>query len=173
MKRILVALIATAVAGGGARAAELAYTVRPTEVKAKPFSDASTITSLAERSKVDVLQRQSSWIQVKSDRTTGWVKMLSLRFDQFGAGARPGGAASDLGVLFNVASTGSGGSTATTGVKGISEEALRNPQSNPAALRQMNDLRASSADVQAFAKSGKLAARQMPYVAAPATGAKP
>ena len=163
MKRTIVALACAAVAGG-AFSAELAYTVRPTEMKAKPFSDASTITKLAESSKVDVLARQASWIQVKADGNNGWVKMLSLRFDQPPAGST---ASSNVGVLFNIAATGKGGSTATTGVRGINEEALKNPTPNPTALREVNELKVSAAEVQAFAKAGKLSPKNMDYVAKP------
>ena len=171
MKRVIAVLMATGVLGGGALAAELAYTVRPTEVKAKPFTDASTLASLGESSKVDVLQRQASWMQVKSDRTTGWVKMLSLRFDQLGSAPKQGGANSNLAVLFNIASTGSGGSTPTTGVKGISEEALKNPRANPTQLKQMNELQVTSAEVDSFARVGKLSAKTMGYLPAPAPAA--
>ena len=168
MKRVI-AVLMVAAAGGGAFAAELAYTVRPTEVKAKPFIDASTLASLGESSKVDVLQRQASWIQVKADSATGWVKMLSLRFDQLGSAPKAGGANSNLAVLYNIASTGSGGSTPTTGVKGISEEALKNPRANPTQLKQMNDLQIASPEVETFARAGKLSAKTMAYLPAPAT----
>jgi hypothetical protein len=162
-------LVAGGMLCGGASAAELAYTVRPTEVKAKPFTDASTLASLAAASKVDVLTRQASWIQVKSDAATGWVKMLSLRFDQLGTSAKP--ANNNLAVMFNIASTGSGGSTTATGVKGISEEALKNPRPNPAALKQVNEVQVSKADAEAFAKAGKLDGKEVAYLAEP-QGAK-
>jgi len=73
-----------------------------------------------------------------------------------------------LGTLFNVASTGSSGSTTTTGVRGLSEEKLRNPQPNPQALQQLGDLAVSKAEAQQFAKSGRLSAAQMDYLPAPA-----
>jgi hypothetical protein len=100
-------------------------------LKSKPFADAETVANLAEKSGVEVLARQGSWNQVKANGATGWVKMLSLRF---GDGAQKKAGDSGLGALFNVASTGSSGSTTTTGVRGLSEEKLRNPQPNPKAL---------------------------------------
>ncbi|MES2126251.1 MAG: hypothetical protein V4463_03180 [Pseudomonadota bacterium] len=172
MKHIVVACMAAGALGGGAAAAELAYTVRPTELKAKPFTDASTLSSLAEAAKVDVLGRQASWIQVKSDKSTGWVKMLSLRFDQMGA-APSKGMNSNLNVIFNIAQTGSGGSTPTTGVKGVSEEAFKNPHANPAALAQMNEMTVSQADALAFAKAGKLGQKSMDYLPKPVVPATP
>ena len=173
MKKIITACAAMLLAASGAGAFETAYTVRPTELKAKPFSDAATLARLGQGSAVDVMERQASWLQVKSPAATsnGWVKMLSVRFDQAGASPRAGATNSNLGVLFNIAQTGSGGSVATTGVKGISEEALRNPQPNPAGLQQMQAQEVSVADARGFAKAGKLSSATMAYVAA--SGGKP
>lgn len=146
---------------------EPAYTVRPTELKAKPFTDAATLARLAQSAPVDVMERQASWMQIRAAGTTGWVKMLSVRFDQISSASRAGPTNSNLGVLFNIAQTGSGGSVATTGVKGINEEALRNPHPNPAALQQMHTQDTSAAEAESFARSGKLARAPMGYVAAP------
>ena len=141
----------------------------PGQAESEAAINLRRLASLAAASKVDVLNRQASWIQVKSDSATGWVKMLSLRFDQMGATAKP--ANNNLAVMFNIASTGSGGSTPTTGVKGISEEALKNPRPNPAALKQVNEVQVSKAEVAAFAKAGKLDNKEMAYLA-PAEGAR-
>lgn len=148
----------------GAGAADTAYMVRPTELKAKPFSDAATLAKLAQSSQVNVMERQASWLQVKTPAATGWVKLLSVRYDQITASTRSGATNSNLGVLFNIAQTGSGGSVATTGVKGINEEALRHPQPNPAALQQMQSLDTSAADARSFAKAGRLNSSTVAYL---------
>ncbi len=168
MKKSIAACTGMLIAIGSAHGAELAYTVRPTEMKAKPFTDAATLAKLAGNSRVDVLQRQSSWLQVKAEANTGWVKMLSLRFDQMGSAPKAGAGSSNLGTLFNIVQTGSGGSTASTGVKGLKiEEGLRNPRPNPDALRQMEELEVPDAELKAFAKAGKLNPSTLAYVAAP------
>jgi hypothetical protein len=144
-----------------AHAGETAYTVRTTEVKAKPFSDADTLSSLPEKSKVEVLERKSSWLRVKSDNATGWVKMLSLRF---GDAAQKKSGDSGLGALFNVAATGGSGSTVSTGVRGLSEENLKNPHPNPQAMKELQRYATGKKGAQNFAKSGKLAMRQIDYL---------
>jgi hypothetical protein len=144
-----------------AHSAETAYTVRTTEVKAKPFSDADTLSSLPEKSKVEVLERKSSWLRVKSDNATGWVKMLSLRF---GDAAQKKSGDSGLGALFNVAATGGSGSTVSTGVRGLSEENLKNPHPNPQAMKELQRYATGKKEAQNFAKSGKLAMRQIDYL---------
>ena len=62
---LLLGCVPAAWAGG------YAYTIRSTELKAKPYSDAQTLATLAPRSKVEVLARQSGWTQVKSVSFSG------------------------------------------------------------------------------------------------------
>ena len=68
----------------GACAGEMAHTIRATDMKAKPYGDALTLTTLLPRIKLEVLKRQSSWTQVKLGKTIGWVKMLSLQRNIYG-----------------------------------------------------------------------------------------
>ncbi|OGS99245.1 MAG: hypothetical protein A3F73_06355 [Gallionellales bacterium RIFCSPLOWO2_12_FULL_59_22] len=143
-----------------------AHTVRPTEVKAKPFADAATLSSLPENSPVEVLARKSGWMQIRHDNTNGWVKMLNLRLGNAAAQKKSGD--SGLGKLFNVAATGASGSTVSTGVRGLSEENLRNPNPNPQALAELQHYAASEAEAQKFGESGKLATQRIDYLPAPA-----
>jgi hypothetical protein len=132
-------------------------------MKAKPFTDAETVATLAERSRVDVLNRQTSWIEVKSDARTGWVRMLSLRFEQPATAAR---ANASSNPFLSALGKGSGGSVATTGVRGLKEEQLTNPQPNPAALQQMQAHAAAAGDPEAFADRAGLQSQPLDYVGA-------
>ena len=151
-----------------AQAGEIAYTVRATELKAKPYADAATLLSLAEHGKVEIVARQASWMQVKADGATGWVKMLSLRLGNGEAAKKNGD--SGLGALFNVAATGSSGSTVTTGVRGLSEEKLKNARPNPQALEVMKGYAVSEQAAIGFAKAGKLESQHMDYLPPPGRG---
>jgi hypothetical protein len=161
MKKIWVSVLW--VCCGMAHAAETAYLVRATELKAKPFVDAVTLATLEEQSKVDVLTRQASWMQIKAAAGTGWVKMLSLRMGNPGAQPAKSGD-SGLGKLFNLATTGSSGSTVTTGVRGLSEEKLKNAQPNPEAFKAMQGYAAQKDEAQKFAKAGQLKAEKLDYL---------
>ena len=151
-----------------AQADETAYTVRATELKAKPFADSATLSSLPEHSKVDVMERQASWMQIKADGATGWVKMLSLRFSDEGTQKKTGN--SGLGALFNVASTGKSGSTTTTGVRGLSEEKLKAAHPDSQALKTMQGYAASKENAVGFARAGKLEEQSMDYPPPPKKG---
>jgi len=161
MKRLIAGCLAFGLCAS-AWAAEEAYTIRATELKVKPYSDAQTLATLPARSKVTVLQRRSSWNQVKSGETTGWVKMLSL---QLARGATDRRADNGLRSLFSVARSGGSGATVTTGVRGLSEEQLKNAQPDPGALRELERYLASRRDAQRFAAQGKLQAQRVDYLA--------
>lgn len=160
--RAWIAFFAALLFVSSAGAAEEAYTLRQTELKAKPYGDAQALLTLPERSKVLVLKRRASWTQVKSGKTTGWVKMLSL---QLVRGTTQRRADNGLRSLFNVAQTGRGGSTVTTGVRGLSEEQLKNAKPNPQALEDAQGFAASKADAERFAAAGKLKAQHVDYLA--------
>lgn len=142
-------------------AGESAYTIRSTELKAKPYTDAPTLTSLPPRSRVEVLGRQASWTHVKSTSFNGWVKMLNLRFDANGQSRRGD---NGLSALFNVASTGRSNSTVTTGIRGLSEEQLKNTKPNPQALQAAKRYAVSRSDAERFAAQGKLHAQSVDYL---------
>lgn len=152
---LLLGLAPAAWAGG------YAYTIRPTELKAKPFSDAQTLTTLLPRARVEVLGRQASWTQVKIDARTGWVKMLSLQLEKSGQSKR---ADNGLSALFNVAATGSSGSTVTTGIRGLSEEQLKNTKPDPQALQAAKRYAVDRTDAQRYAEEGKLSAQSVGYL---------
>ena len=80
----IAALLASCLAG-----AEPATLLRPTELKKEPASDAPTVAPLAEKAKVDVLERKGGWTRVKTESgAEGWVKMLVLRYTGSGPSQR-------------------------------------------------------------------------------------
>lgn len=145
-----------------AHAGDPAYAVRDIELKARPFSDAETLSQIAVNTRVEIMQRRSSWMQVRVAGKTGWVKMLSLRLSE--ASGQKRGGDSGLAALFNLASTGSSGATVTTGVRGLSEEQLKNTHGNPQELKQAQAYAVSQAEARKFAQAGNLTARHMDYL---------
>jgi hypothetical protein len=166
----LAACLALAAAPALARSAhaatlsKAAYTVRPTDIKSSPHTDARTLHSLPTNARVEIVGRRGGWNKIKADGTTGWVKMLSLRL----AESPSGGGDNGFRTLFNVASQGGSGSTSTTGVRGLSEEKLNNPHPNPQELERMHKLEVGKAEAQRFAQAGHLKPEQMDYLPAPA-----
>ena len=135
--RYLYALILYASFAAPVYAWQVAYTVRSTEIKQLPFSDAATVATLGEKASVNVMSRQGGWVKINSGKGNGWVRMLSLRGDST---AKKSG---DTGLqsLINVGRSGSSGITMTTGIRGLSEEDLKNAHPNPGEFEKLKRLR--------------------------------
>lgn len=142
-------------------AAEPASVVRATELKASPATDAAAVAPLAEREKVDALERKGGWVRVKAGSgAEGWVRMLTLRYS--GAGEEKRG---DLGIvqLVNVARTGTSGTQVATGVRGLDAEQLANAKPNAAELERLHGYAATSEAAAGFASQGGLKAQRVDY----------
>jgi uncharacterized protein YraI len=150
-----------------AASAETAQVGKNDSLREKPFADAKVLTPLTAGQKVDILKREGAWYQVKAAGKTGWVRMLSVR--------RTGQAAAvSAGSLSQVASgrAGTGKIVATTGVRGLSEETLRQATFSEGAVAAAEKYRVSAAEADRFAREGGLSRRQVPALAVPAAPAK-
>jgi hypothetical protein len=146
-----------------AHAAETGYTLRATEVKDKPFTDAATVATLPEKTVVEIVTRQGGWMQVKSrDAKAGWVRLLSVRLGSPDAKPQSGGnLLSALGVGARPRTTAN--ATVTTGVRGFSEEDLANAKPNPAEVEKMKGYSVTADAAGEFARAGKLTAQDVAY----------
>ncbi len=141
---------------------ENASLVRETELKRKPFSDATTVTTLPQSLDIHVLSRQSSWLQIRAQEQIGWVKMFSVRFT--GHTESTSDSFSGTKELFNLITTGSSGSTVTTASRGLDENKFSDPTPNPDAFATMQSLAVSKTEAQAFAKEQNLREQQQDYL---------
>lgn len=143
-----------------ASAGQTAYTVRSTEIKQQPFSDAATVARLNENAGVSIVTRQGGWVRITSKAGSGWVRMLSLRSSS--TATRRGD--SGLQSLFNVGRSGSSGITVATGVRGLSEEDLKNAQPDPRELEKLQNYAVNKAGAEKFARDAKLKPRKLDYL---------
>jgi len=144
-------------------AADPGKTIIAAELKQEPFSDASTISRLEANTELDVLTRQGGWMRVKAEAGEGWLKMTSIRLGVAVAAKGDSG----LGSLAKMALTGRSGNTgvtATTGIRGLSPEELKNATPNPEAVKQLDQYASSKTKTQAFASAGKLQAQSVEYL---------
>jgi hypothetical protein len=143
---------------------ETGSTLRAADLKAKPFLDADTVVKLPERAEVQILTRQGAWMQVKTkDNKTGYIRLLQVRLnasDSALAAARP---PSDRSVAVASPLPGPTAATATTGVRGFSEEDLKASKPNKAEYDKMKGLAATPDQAIALATAGQLVARTVPY----------
>lgn len=151
-----------------AQAQSQASVVRNTDLKAQPFTDAETIKSLAANQKIDIISRKASWTEVRAEGSTGWLKMLSLRFESNVSGSPANSAGSGVKTLLNIATTGTSGSTATTSVRGLRKADFANPSTPDLdAMEKMKGFAVSKPDASQFALAEKLQEQEQAYVKAP------
>ena len=158
MRSLLVLLVALLVSPL-AWAQEQAFANRSTEVKDRAALDARTLGELREGTEVKVVQRAGGWARVEGGGMNGWVRVFHLRFPATTQAASSSG----FGSFFSSAAGAIGGrertkttTIATTGIRGLSPEDLKNANPDPAALRQMQSYRADKPAAERFAREGKL-----------------
>ncbi len=158
--KYLYALVLYASLTAPAYAWQVAYTVRSTEIKQLPYSDATTIGTLGEKASVNVMSRQGGWVKINSGKGNGWVRMLSLRGDSTAKQSGDSG----LQSMINVGRSGSSGITMTTGIRGLSEEDLKNAHPNPGEFNKLQNYAANKAKAEKFARDAKLKTQQLDYL---------
>ncbi len=145
-----------------AMAGESGTALKADAIRKEPYGDAKTVGTLATGDKVDILKKSGGWLQVKSAKGNGWVRMLSIRKGEARKGS--GEAAGLLGLASGRAGTGK--VVATTGIRGLNEEDLRAAKFNEQEVQLAESYAVKKSDAQKFAKQGKLAARPFDYLPA-------
>lgn len=156
----LAGLLFTLLVATSAFAQEAAFTNRATELKDRGAADARTVANLSEGASVKVLERGGGgWTRIDSGGQQGWVRVFHLRFPAVAqAGTDSGGGLGNLTAALGFGRDRSKGATvATTGVRGLSPEDLKNASPDNAALAKLHSYRADNAAAERFARDGKLA----------------
>jgi len=142
-------------------AQEQAFTNRSTELRDRGAADARVVASLPENTAVKVLARGGGWTRVEANGQSGWVSVFALRFPatvETGSSSAGGSALSGITSLFGGGRSADKPATiATTGIRGLSPEDLKNASPDNAALAKMQGYRADKPAAERFAREGKLA----------------
>lgn len=140
-------------------AAEKGSALKSDVVRMEPFSDAKKTGNIARGENLEITATKGAWVKIKTAKANGWVRLLSVK---------RGRAASDsqLKGVLDVASgrAGTGKVVATTGVRGLSEEDLRNAKFNEAEVKKLESYTQTFAQGSLFAKSGGLKAITLSYL---------
>jgi uncharacterized protein YraI len=165
MRLSVILLIAGLLAAAGAQGAETGTALKTDEIKAEPFRDAKSIGSIAKGDAVEIVAKQSGWLQIKVRGKQGWVRMLSVRRGE--AGKQD--AAKEAGSIAGLATgrTGTGQVVSTTGVRGLGEEDLKEAKYSEEEIRKAESYRVSAQVAQEFAQAGKLSPRQVAFLPEP------
>lgn len=141
--------------------AEPAMIMRSSEFRAKPLIDAPVLKTLSEGDTVDLIGNEGGWSRIKTpDGKIGFVRLLNIR----PISASNNNALGGVDKLGNVVRTGSTGSVATTGVKGISKDDIAQSTPNPEEVKKMEAYASTEADARKAAKVAKLTAQSVPFL---------
>jgi len=154
----IAAFLAATFLAAAAWAQEQAFTSRSTELKDLGSPSGRTIATLPENTPVKVIARGGGWTKVDANGQQGWVNVFHLRFaatveKSSSGGGFLGGLSGMLGGNRQAQST----TIATTGIRGLSPEDLKNASPNPEALAKAESYRADKPAAERFARDGKLA----------------
>ena len=154
---LLAALFIGPTANIHALAGDAATAIKMDSLRAEPFADAKSVGSLAKNESVEILAKKGAWLQVKSKKSTGWVRLLSVKR---GAASNSGSGLSDIAS----GRTGTGKVVSTTGIRGLSAEELKAAKFNEDEMKKMEGYQTSSSDAQSYAAAGGLSANKMAYL---------
>jgi len=156
---LLLALLATAAV---AMAAETGTALKADSLRAEPYADAKTSGNLSRGDKLEILAKQGAWLKVKTTKTSGWVRLLSVKRDSAGGNQAAG--------VLNLATgrAGTGQVVATTGVRGLSEEDLKAAKFNETEVKMLESYTQTAEQGQKFASGGGLKTVKLGYLPAPA-----
>jgi hypothetical protein len=164
MKRFLISVAALVFAGAAASALAAQGTVlRNEKLYSKPSAASTVAGNVARGASVNILAKQGGWLRVTSGRTTGWIRLLSVRA---GAGGLGG---AGLGDVVGAATTRSDPSrvVAVAGLRGLNDEDLKQARFNGDELARLDTWGATAAQARSFASRSGLAAVSVPDLPKP------
>jgi hypothetical protein len=138
-------------------AAEPAQISRNDNLRLKPFADAKVVAPLKSGQSVDIQKREGAWYLLKVGKLSGYAPMLSVRRTATAAGASAGSLAQ---TASGRAATGK--VVATTGVRGLGEENLKEAAFSEAAIAAAEKYRVTAPAAAQFAQAGGLKSRNIP-----------
>jgi hypothetical protein len=164
MKALILGL-ALAMASLGALAQEQAFTNRGTDLKEAASPDSKTVASLPDKTPVKVVSRAGAWTRVDAGGKQGYVRVFHLRFPATveGASSGAGSTFAGLGAALGIGRGDQKANLATTGIRGLSPEDLKNASPNAEALAKAHSFRSDKPAAERFARDGKLAPVSVDY----------
>jgi len=127
--------------------------VRKSNLHEQPKPTSTIKSTLSAESNIQITQRHRAWYNVKSSPSMdGWVKMLNVRFVD---GVKREGQIGVEGVFENMV-TRQLLPTASTGVRGFDEAALKKATANKEEVKKLHNLKVNREAVSQFASEASL-----------------
>lgn len=153
---MLMALLLTA----PALASETATVVRATQLTAAPYTDSESHGVLRGEQRVEIMERQGGWYRVATDDgRRGWLRMSSVRLGEAEKAEAGSGFWSSLFSFTGRSQTRT--ASATTGIRGLSEDEIHNAIPDQAAVARLGTFAADDAQARSFASEIGLAQHEV------------
>jgi hypothetical protein len=137
--------------------------LRAEKLYSQPAATSKVTASVAKGAQVEILAKRGGWLQVKSGKSTGWMRLLSVRA---GAGGLGG---AGVGDVVGAATTRSDPSrvVAVAGLRGLNAEDLKQAKFNEEEVARMEALKVTAAQARSFAGQSGLAVAKVPDLPKP------
>lgn len=137
--------------------------LRDESLRKQPSATAAVSARVSRGSAVDIVSRNGGWLQVRTARAQGWVRLLSVRAGQGGSGG------AGLGDVVGVATRRANPSrvVSVAGVRGLNEEELKQADFNADELARLEDFTVSASQARSHASKAGLVATNVPSLIRP------
>jgi len=137
--------------------------LRNDKLYSQPSASSRVAGSVTKGTSVNILAKQGGWLRVTAGKSTGWVRLLSVRA---GAGGLGG---AGLGDVVGAATTKSDPSrvVAVAGLRGLNDEYLKQAKFNADERARLDALNVTATQVRNFASQSGLAAVNVPDLPKP------
>ncbi|MFP5418654.1 MAG: SH3 domain-containing protein [Gammaproteobacteria bacterium] len=121
--------------------------LRDEKLYTQPSSTASVAGSVVRGANVTIVSKQGGWLRVTSGRTTGWVRLLSVRAGTGGLGG------AGIGDVVGAATTRSDPTrvVAVAGLRGLNDEELKQAKFNADELARLDSQGVTATQATSFA----------------------
>lgn len=137
--------------------------LRDEMLRAQASATAPVTGQVSRGTAVDIVARRGGWLQVRTPRAQGWVRLLSVRAGQRGSGG------ARLGDVVGVATRRSDPSrvVSVAGVRGLSEDQLRQARFDAEELARLDNHAATLSQARNHASRSGLASVNVPSLPRP------
>ena len=164
MKRTLISAATLLLCVSAAAALAAPGTVlRDEKIYGQPSSSAAVAGSVAKGASVNILAKEGGWLRVTAGKTTGWIRLVSVRAGEGSLGG------TGVGDVVGAATTRSDPSrvVAVAGLRGLNDEELKQAKFNAGELAQLDTWVVTVSQAKTFASQASLAAVSVPALPEP------
>lgn len=137
--------------------------LRNEKLYSRPTSSSSVTASVVKGASVEIVAKQGGWLRVTAGKSTGWIRLLSVRAGAGGLGGV------GVGDVVGAATTRSDPSrvVAVAGLRGLNDEDLKQARFNADELARLEAFKVTPSQARSFASQSGLVAVKVPALPKP------